>query len=98
MRNLHLLFLSFCFIFSVTINSLKAQNVAINTTGAIANASAILDLNTGNSGHVGFLAPQASLVSNVDVATIPAPATGLMVYNTNAAMTLGSGTGYYFWD
>ncbi len=97
MRNIHLLVLSFCFIFFINVNPLKAQNVAINTTGAVANASAILDLNTGNTGHVGFLAPQASLASIVDVATIPAPATGLIVYNTNAAIFAGSGVGYYYW-
>ncbi len=78
--------------------SLNAQNVGINTTGAAPVASAILDLNTGNAGNVGFLAPQASLVSNTDVATIPAPATGLLVYNTNAAMVGGSGVGYYYWN
>ena len=86
MKNLHLLVLFFCFLFFVNINQSNGQNVGINTTGAIANPSAILDLNTGNNGHVGFLAPQASLTSNVDVATIAAPATGLIVYNTNIIM------------
>ena len=89
-----LLFFPLLFALSAT----TAQNVAINTSGSAANASAILDLNTGNAGNVGFLAPQAALVSITDVATIPAPATGLIVYNTNAAMTNGSGTGYYFWN
>ncbi len=75
-----------------------AQNIGINTTGASADASAILDLNTGNSGNMGFLAPQAALQSTTDVATIPTPATGLIVYNTNAGMTLGSGIGYYYYS
>jgi len=75
-----------------------SQNVGINTTGATPNASAILDLNTGNSGNVGFLAPQASLQSTTDITTIPSPATGLIVYNTNVTMTLGSGTGYYYYN
>ncbi len=76
---------------------LHAQ-VAINNSAANPNASAVLDLNTGNSGNKGFLAPQASLISNTDVVTIATPATGLMVYNTNGAMTNGSGTGYYYWN
>jgi len=76
----------------------NSQNVGINTTGASPAASAILDLNTGNAGNKGFLAPQASLVSTTDVATIAAPATGLIVYNSNAGMTNGNGVGYYYWN
>jgi len=70
--------------------------VAINNSAASPNASAILDLNTGNSGNKGFLAPQAALTSNTDVTTIPTPATGLMVY-----VPSGSGlspAGYYYWN
>jgi hypothetical protein len=80
--------------FSAT--ALRAQ-IAINNTAANPNASAVLDLNTGNSGNKGFLAPQASLLSTTDVTTIPAPATGLIVYNSNASMT-GGAKGYYFWN
>ncbi len=87
-------------VFSLSIlfsGGLIAQNVAINTTGAAPNASAILDLS--NTGNYAFLAPQVSLANVATLAPVPAPGpAGLLVYNTNAATTGGSGTGYYFWD
>jgi len=76
---------------------LAGQNVGISATGATPNASAILDLNTGNTGNAGVLLAQASLVSTTDVATITTPANGLVVYNTNAGMTNGNGVGYYYY-
>ncbi|HSY75645.1 MAG TPA: hypothetical protein VK890_02245, partial [Bacteroidia bacterium] len=74
----------------------NAQNVGINTTGATPNASAILDLNTGNAGTLGFLGPQVALTS----ITVWAPvggvsSNGMLVYNTAAGV--GSGVGYYYW-
>ena len=83
------------FVFSAFVAS--SQNVGINISGSTPGASTILDLNTGVGGHLGFLAEQVSLVSNTDVATIAAPATGLIVYNSNAGMTNG-GLGYYYWN
>jgi hypothetical protein len=38
------------------------------------------------------------LQSTTDVTTIPNPAVSLLVYNTNASMTLGNGKGFYYWD
>jgi len=72
-----------------------AQNISINTTGAAGDASSILDVSSTNKG---MLIPRVSLISNTDVATITAPATSLLVYNTNASMTNGNGLGYYYWD
>jgi hypothetical protein len=73
------------------------QNVAINTTGTPANSSAILDLS--NTGNLALLAPQVSLTNVATLAPVPgAGPAGLIVYNTNAATTGGSGTGYYFWN
>jgi len=74
----------------------NAQNIGINTTGATPNASAILDLNTGNTGTLGFLGPQVALTS----ITVWAPVTGgssngMLVYNTAAGV--GNGVGYYYW-
>jgi hypothetical protein len=47
------------------INSVCAQNVAINTSGTAGNASAILDLNTGNTytagQGMGLLIPNVAL-------------------------------------
>ena len=71
-----------------------AQNVGINTTGAVPNASAALDIDFPDKG---LLIPRVALLSTTDVVTIPAPATSLLVYNTNVAMTLG-GLGYWYWD
>lgn len=71
-----------------------AQNVGIGTSTP--NASAKLEISSTNSG---ILIPRVAL-NNVTNSTTPvsSPATGLMVYNTNAAVTGGSGTGFYFWD
>ena len=71
-----------------------AQNVGINTTGATPDASAGLDIDYTNKG---LLIPRVSLTSNTDILTIPSPATSLLVYNTNAAMTSGA-IGYWYWD
>lgn len=74
--------------------SLTAQNVGINTSGAVPNASAALDVDYADKG---LLIPRVTLQSTTDVTTIPTPATSLLVYNTNAAMTNGS-VGYWHWD
>ncbi|MBI4931180.1 MAG: collagen-like protein [Bacteroidetes bacterium] len=71
-----------------------SQNVGINLTGATPNSSAGLDVDFTNKG---LLIPRVSLTSTTDVITIPSPATSLLVYNTNAAMT-GGGVGYWYWD
>lgn len=72
-----------------------AQNVAINSTGALPAASAGLDVSYPNKG---ILIPRVNLTSVNDVVTIPAPANSLLVYNTNAGITGGCGTGYYYWN
>jgi len=69
--------------------------VSINTTGNNPAASAMLEVASSNKG---FLPPRISLVSVSDVTTIPSPATGLLVFNTNASITGGSGAGYYFFN
>ncbi|HHG86247.1 MAG TPA: hypothetical protein ENJ82_15970, partial [Bacteroidetes bacterium] len=71
-----------------------AQNVGIGTNTP--NASAKLDINATDRG---LLTPQVSL-SNVTNSTTPVsnPATGLLVWNTNATVTGGNGTGFYYWD
>lgn len=76
------------------LNIAKAQNIGINTTGAPANASAMLDVDATNKG---MLIPRVSLTSVTDVTTIATPANGLIVYNTNAAMTNGNGVGLYYY-
>ncbi|HXB12541.1 MAG TPA: hypothetical protein VNZ45_11175, partial [Bacteroidia bacterium] len=79
---------------------LYAQNVGINTTGASPNAAAILDLNTGNAGTMGFLPEQVALTANNVTAPIVLPPIGLIVYNTATAGIYPNNVipGYYYWD
>jgi len=83
---------------------LMAQNVGINTTGATPNASAQLDLNTGNTftspSGKGLLIPNVALTGTGDATTVGSPATSLFVYNT-ATAGVGSTAvtaGFYYWD
>lgn len=77
--------------------AVHAQNVGINTTGAVPNASAGLDVDFSNKG---MLIPRVGLTSRLDNTTIASPATSLLVYNT---ATAGAGVnavtpGYYYWN
>ncbi len=81
---------------------LKAQNIAINTTGAApVNSSVLLDLsNNLTNGTTGFLAPYTALTATNASAPIAAPSAGLIVYNTATAGTSPNNVvpGYYYWD
>lgn len=74
----------------------SAQNIAINTSGAAANLSALLDVDATNRG---MLIPRVSLTAlgtyNGPI-TAGAPTDGLIVYNTNNAV--GNGRGFYYWS
>jgi urease beta subunit len=61
-------------------------NVAITTTGAVPNASSMLDLVSTTRG---FLTPRMTQAQRLAIAT---PATGLLVYQTNLT------TGFYYYD
>jgi len=79
---------------------LSAQNVGINSTGALPKSSAILDLSTGNSGNLGVLLPKVALQASNVAAPITPPSNGLLVYDTVSA---GSGAdtvsqGFYYWN
>jgi len=79
----------------------KAQ-VRIGGNGAPQGA-AVLDLNADNTAtptaNKGALAlPRVSLASTTAQLNGTAPITGMLVYNTNAAMTNGTGVGMYFFD
>ncbi len=71
----------------------NTTNVGIGT--ATPNASARLDINSNSKG---LLIPRVSLTSVSDVSTIASPATSLLVYNTNAAMTNGNGVGFFMFN
>jgi len=77
-----------------------AQNVGINQTSATPNASAILDLKTGNTGTFGFLPPNVALTATNLAGPITTPATGLWVYNTATAGTAPNNVtpGFYYWN
>ena len=83
-----------CFLFlQLLYSDAFTQSLAINTTGATAHPSALLDISSFNKG---VLIPRISLTDINDITTIAAPAVSLLVYNTNAAIAGGSGIGYYF--
>lgn len=84
-----------------------AQNnsVGINTNNP--DPSAILEINAEpqhtdqSTSKKGLLIPRVSLLSSTDNVTIPAPALGLMVYNTESKGTYPNNVNadtYYFWD
>jgi hypothetical protein len=83
---------------ALNIVSFAQNGVAINTTGAVANNNAMLDVSSTNKG---LLAPRVNLVSLTgDVVTSfgisATPTTSLLVYNTTASAIFQ--TGFYFWD
>ena len=55
----------------------KAQNVAVNTTGSSADASAMLDVSSTTKG---FLAPRMTTVQRTGILS---PANGLLVFDTD---------------
>ncbi len=63
-----------------------AQNIAINTTGNAPHNSAMLDITANNRG---LLIPRMTLVQRNNIA---APATGLLIYQTNNT------PGFYYFD
>ncbi len=75
--------------------NLIGQNVEINANGAAADASAILDLSSTNKG---LLIPRISIPSAISASPVTSPTTSLLVYNTNASMSFGSGIGFYYWS
>lgn len=73
----------------LSIGKVTAQNIAINSTGTAAVASAMLDITSTTSG---LLVPRMTAAQRAAIGT---PATGLIVYQTDAG-TLG--TGFYFYN
>ncbi|PTT43229.1 hypothetical protein DBR28_00915 [Chryseobacterium sp. HMWF028] len=68
--------------------------------GTAPDASAILELNVNqlaSGSKKGFLAPRVALTAYNDTATIPSPATGLLVYNLGTVPTF-TFVGYVYWD
>lgn len=91
-RILILLFLTSSLIIHNT--NCTAQNIGINTSGAVPNSSSLLDIDAAPGNNKGLLIPRMALVSATDATTITSPATSLLIYHT------GSGglpiVGYYY--
>jgi len=67
----------------------------------VPNPAAVLDLNAtdATTGTKGLALPRVSLSSNtVQLTSGVTNLTGMLVYNTNASITGGAGTGIYYWD
>lgn len=75
--------------------SLFSQNVGINTSGAVADPSSLLDVDATNKG---ILVPRVALTNITDAVTITTPATSLLVYNTATAGGVPNNVvpGYYY--
>jgi hypothetical protein len=76
---------------------LKAQNVGVNSTGAVPDASAMMDIASANSG---MLIPRVALTAINAAGPVTAPANSLLVYNTATAGTNPNNVtpGYYYWE
>lgn len=79
----------------VLVTFLTNAQIGIGTTSP--DPSSILDIQSTTQG---FLAPRINLssVSNSSIDGHHTNAAGLLIYNTNASVTGGSGVGYYYWD
>jgi len=85
--------LSFFVAMIMLISSSLFAQVAINSTGAAADNSAILDVSATNKG---LLIPRVALTGTNDVTTVSSPVVSLLVYNT---ATVGDVTpGFYYYN
>src|ERR1017187_9863345 len=75
----------------------NSQNIAINLSGIPSpNATAILDMSDASNNKLGVLLPNVSISAFNTIAPFTAtPTTGMIVWNTNAAMVGGFGVGFY---
>ena len=77
-----------------------SQNIAINLAGAASTQpTAILDMSDPSNNALGLVLPNVSISAFNTIAPFAStPATGLIVWNTNAAMAGGLGVGFYYWN
>ncbi len=73
------------------LTQVSAQNIAINSTGASGNASAILDISSSDKG---FLMPRVVLNTTTDPISGTKPS-GLLVYNNGGSF---GQNGFYYWS
>ncbi len=72
---------------------IQAQNVGINNPTP--DPSSLLDLTSTTRG---ILIPRVSIPLVSAAAPVTAPATGLLVFNTNPFTAFGNGVGFYYWN
>ncbi len=84
---------AFLLTFFVLFSFISFSQVGIGTTNP--NASSELDVTATNKG---MLIPRVSLVNTNLPTPVTNPVESLLVYNTNASVLNGQGTGYYYWD
>jgi len=77
----------------VSLNIGAQNNIGIGTVSP--DASARLDITATDKG---ILIPRVSLTNVSAVAPVTSPAAGLLIWNTNAGISGGSGIGFYYWD
>ncbi len=81
----------------ITVFSSGYAQIAINTTGAIPDASAGLDVSFTNKG---MLIPRVALTQTTSSSPITTPIPSLLVYNTATASSGATAVypGYYYWN
>ena len=90
----HLSIAIVCFLLAL---KTTAQNIGINSTGAVPAASAVLDRVAADKG---LLVPRVLLTATNSALPVAAPAASLLVYNTATAGVAPNNVtpGYYYWD
>ncbi|NTW34050.1 MAG: hypothetical protein HGB12_15780, partial [Bacteroidetes bacterium] len=86
--------LFFTFHFSLFTFQSFSQGAAINSTGAAAENSAMLDISSTNQG---IRIPRVKLLSTTDITTIQNPVNSLLVFDSISAGDITT-AGYYYWD
>jgi hypothetical protein len=90
MKNKYLFLSLMC---AFAIQQAYPQGVAVSSSNADPAPSAMLDVQSADKG---LLVPRVALTGTSDVATIPAPAVSLLIYNTNTAGNVTPG--FYYWS
>ena len=82
-------------VFTIFLSLVGAAQVGIGTTNP--DDSSILDITASDKG---ILVPRVSLssIATTTLDGVNTASTGLLIYNTNAAVTGGSGVGYYYFN
>ncbi|NTW32871.1 MAG: hypothetical protein HGB12_09635 [Bacteroidetes bacterium] len=88
--------LTFNFITLQTFNSFSQGGAAINTSGAAAVSSAMLDVSSTNQG---MRIPRVALTSITSASPVTNPVNSLLVYDSATVSGVnGVSPGYYYWD